>query len=167
MEKLQVAEHRKEKVFMISTMHGHDLSTTTVKTKMTCLILRVEDRVALLRVIDIFGVSAIVGVRKHPSSISKKLRSTDICVTARGPVQLKDVLNLVYVASNALHPLPRRFSFNAYGCKGIDFIYLPSQSCLRMSVLYSCFVVEDALEKLRDLGIAVPRNGAHPTDEDL
>ena len=88
-------------------------------------------------------------------------------MTARGPVQLKDVLNLVYVASNALHPLPRRFSFNAYGCKGIDFIYLPSQSCLRMSVRYSCFVVEDALEKLRDLGIAVPREGAHLTDEEL
>jgi hypothetical protein len=36
-----------------------------------------------------------------------------------------------------------------------------------MSVRYSCFVVDDAPEKLQDLGIAVPRHGAHLSDEEL
>jgi hypothetical protein len=166
-EKLQLTQHVKEKVFTLFTMQGNDLSTTRVKTKLTCLILRVENRAALLQVIEIFGISAIVGVRKQPPPIIKKLRRNDACVTVRGPVQLKDALNLVDVASNALRPLPRRFTFNAYGCKGIDFIHLPSQNSLRMNVRYSCFFVDDALEKLQDLGMAVPRHGAHLSDEEL
>ncbi len=117
-EKLQLTQHVMEKVFTLSTMQGNDLSTTRVKTKLTCLILRVENRAKLMRVIEIFGISAIVGVRKQPPTIIKKLRRNDACVTVRGPVQLKDALNLVDVASNALRPLPRRFTFNAYGRKG-------------------------------------------------
>ncbi len=80
---------------------------------------------ALRRLIGIFGISAVVGIRKRPPSTSKKLYSNNKNVTARGPVQHLDVLNLVDVSGNAAHPVNDTFTFNAGGRKGIDFVFLP------------------------------------------
>jgi len=62
-----------------------------------------------MRLIDMLGKSAVVGVRKPLPAISKKLdRNDGAFVTARGGVQLKDVISLIHVASNA-HSAPQRF----------------------------------------------------------
>jgi hypothetical protein len=122
---------------------------------------------ALRGLIGIFGISAVVGIRKRPPSISKRLYSNNNNVTARGPVQLKDVLNLVDVSRNAARPVNETFSFNARGRKGIDFVFLPDQNCLRLTVRYSQFVVEAALPKLHELGIALTTERRQLTDEEL
>jgi hypothetical protein len=57
-----------------------------VKCKVPCQILRVESREAPLRLIAIFGVSAVVGVRKQPPSIPKKLGSNQRTAMVRGAV---------------------------------------------------------------------------------
>jgi hypothetical protein len=78
----------------------------------------------LLRLIEVLGTCAVVGIRKALPAISKKLNTTDegAFVTARGGVQMKDVINLIDVSSNPV-PIPNRFTWNANGRCGIDFVY--------------------------------------------
>ncbi len=82
-------------------------------------------------------------------------------------MQLKDVLNLVVVLENAIPPPNATFTFNARGRKGIDFIFLPEQNCLRMTVRYRQFIIESALPKLHELGIALPMERHPLSDEEL
>ncbi len=102
-------------MYTFSTMCGNDLSTTRVKSRTTCYILRVEEREALLRLIAIFGMSAIIGVRKKPPNLSKRLPRTESKVTARGGVQMLDVVNLVDVMSNAAPQNPNKVTYWAEG----------------------------------------------------
>jgi hypothetical protein len=127
----------------------------------------VEEIAALCRLIGIFGISAVVGIWKRPPSICKRLYNNKDNVTARGPVQLKDVLNLVDVSENAIPPPNALFTFNARGRKGIDFIFLPEQNCLHMTVRCRQFVVEAALPQLHELGIALPMEHRPLSDEEL
>ncbi len=111
------------------------------------------------KVISISGISAVVGKRKHlPSLMQIRLQQNDNeIVTARVPVQLLDVINIVDITSNAaLGPRNAKckFAFNGNGYKGIDFIYTPEMSSLQISVGNSCLVVQDALVKLNNLGIS-------------
>jgi hypothetical protein len=166
-EKLGLVVHEKDKVYTQATVHSNDLAITRVKSKTRCKILRIDDRDSILRFIAIFGISAAVGVRKPLPSIPQKLGVDEENVKCRGGVQLKDVVNLVDVSSNALLPRPRRFSFNAQGRKGIDLVYIPDQSSLRICVRYSHFVVEKALQKLQDLGVGTSRNVQQLSDDEL
>jgi len=80
-----------------------------VKTKVPCQAIRLVEGPVIMRLIDMLGKSAVVGVRKPLLAISKKLdRNDGAFVTARGGVQLKDVISLIDVASNA-HSAPQRF----------------------------------------------------------
>ena len=67
------------------------------------------------------------------------------------------------MSSNNFTRQPRRFSFNARGNKGIDFLFSPFKvSCIR----YSHYVVGAALLKLTELGIASPTNNNAPLNAD-
>jgi hypothetical protein len=128
--------------------------------------MRVEEFAAISRVIAVFGISAIFGVRKQPPAILERVVNQDK-VVVRGGVQLKDVINLVDVTNNNFIARLHRFSFNAYGNKGIDFIFFPGHQSLRMSVQYKHYVVEAALPKLTQLGAASPHNNEPLSDEEL
>jgi hypothetical protein len=59
---LQVAEQEYYKVHTFSCVNGRDLTTTRVKNRALCRVVRLEDREALCNLISLFGVSAIVGL---------------------------------------------------------------------------------------------------------
>ncbi len=80
-------------------------------------------------------------------------------------MQLKDVLNLVDVSENAAPPANAPFTFNARGRKELTFF--PEQNCLHVTVHYHQFIVEAALPKLHELGIALPTECHALTDEEL
>ncbi len=166
-ENLGLKVHKKENVHTQSTMLSNDLAVVRVKSKTQCQAMQIDDRESLLRLIAVLGISAAVGIRKPLPSIPQKLAADEENATSWGGVQLKDVLNLVDVSSNALLPRQRKFTFNAHGRKGIDLIFFPDQSSLRMNVRYSHFVVEKALQKVQDLGIATTSNRASLTDEEV
>jgi hypothetical protein len=165
-EKLAVPVHFKDKVCTISTIRSNDLATLRVKSRIPCEVMRVEERDSINRVMAVFGISAIIGVRKQPPATLQRIMNQGK-VVVRGGVQLKDVINLVDVTDNNFNAQQQRFSFNAYGNKGIDFIFFPSQQSLRMSVRYKHFVVESALPKLTELGVASPRNNERLSDDEL
>ncbi len=73
----------KKKVFTYSVQSGKDLSTTRVKARNTCYLLRVDDRAAISQFVSMFGVSAVVGVRKKPPAVRKKLLDRESCTKAR------------------------------------------------------------------------------------
>jgi hypothetical protein len=77
---------------------------------------------------------------------------------------------LIDTTKNIIRP-QRKFKFNAEGCKGIDFIYFPEQSSLKITVRYASFVLNEALNKLCDLNITRRQvnNGQNRrlTDEEL
>ena len=79
---LGVLEHHLVKVNAFSSLSGRDLSTTSVKTKSPCKVLRVEDKPSLLRVISVFGLLAAVVVKKKLPKVSKLL-GNDTCASAR------------------------------------------------------------------------------------
>ncbi len=113
---------------------------------------------SLKRFISIFGITAVVGVRKRLPSLSQRLQpNSNEIVTGRVAIQLLDVINVVDVESN-MELGPRRpnaaFCFHGNGYKGIDFIYMPDLSSLRISIRYKCFVVQDALVKINSLGVS-------------
>jgi hypothetical protein len=78
---LQVEEHEAVKVNTFSSVSGRDLSTTRVKVRTPCKVLRLEDRVALLRLISFFGISSVVGLRKRPPRVCQ-LKRDDTSVSA-------------------------------------------------------------------------------------
>ncbi len=166
-EKLGLKVHDKEMIHSQSSMLSNDLAIIRVKSKANCKAMRIDDRESLLRLIAVFGISAAVGVRKPLPSLPQRLAVDERNATSRGGVQLKDVVNLVDVASNAVLPRRRKFTFNAHGQKGVDLIYFPHQSSLRISVRYSQFVVEKALQKLQDLGVAITYDRVPLTDDEL
>ncbi len=155
---LCLPEVKKERSLQSVLSRSKDLSITQVKKKVICFILRVEDMGSIRKLISIFGISAVVGVRKRlPALIQRLQPNNNDILTARVAVQLLDVINIVDVTSNAaLGPrnAKSKFAFNGNGYKGIDFIFVPELSSLRISVRYSCLVVQDALVKLNNLGIS-------------
>ncbi len=98
-EKLAIPIHVKEKVCTSSTIHSNDLSTLRVKSHVPCKVMRVDTRETVNRVIAVFGISAIVGVRKQPQAFLQRLVNLDM-VVVRGGVPLKDVINLGDVSSS-------------------------------------------------------------------
>lgn len=157
----------KEKTCTYSVQCRKDLSTTRVKAKFTCYLLRVDDRVSISQIISMFGISAVVGVRKKPPAMTKKLLCIDSFVSCRGGVQRLDVINLVDVTLNDDLPRLTKVTFNARGWKGIDLIYFPHLHSLKLTVRYKQYVVSDAMEKLKDIGIGLERGAAPPTDDEL
>lgn len=166
-QKLGLPVNDKVKVCTLSTMRANDLSMLKIKAKIPCQVVRLENIESLIRLIAVLGNSAVVGVRKQLPAISNKIPADEDHATARGVVQLKDVINLVDVSSNVPPPPRATFSFNAQGRKGIDFIFFHSHCSLRISIRYSHFVVSSALDKLRDLGIAELGNRRRMNDTEL
>ena len=68
---LQVTQREYNKVHTFSCVSGRDLSTTRVKIRGLCRVVRLEDKESLRKLISLFGVSAIVGVRKKPPKLSQ------------------------------------------------------------------------------------------------
>ena len=69
--------------------------------------------------------------------------------------------------ANAHHPPPpEKFTFNAHGRKGIDLLFFPELSCLKMTVQYSSFVLGDIMDKLYGLGLP-HRETVAITEEEL
>jgi hypothetical protein len=159
----------KEKTCTYSVQCRKDLSTTWVKVRLTCYLLRVDDKVSISQIISMFGISAVVGVHKKPPAMTKKLLCTDSFVSCRGGVQRLDVINLVDVTLN--DDLPRltkaKVTFNARGRKGIDLIYFPHLHSLKLTVRYKQYVVSDTMEKLNDIGIGLESGAAPLTDDEL
>jgi hypothetical protein len=60
----------------------------------------------------------------------------------------------------------RRFRLNAEGRKGVDFIFMPDQSYLRITVRYASYVLHESLDKLIDLNIKVMQ-GVHGRNQQL
>ena len=146
----------KEKVCTYSVPGGADLSTHRVRARYPCYLLRVDNAEAISQLVSLFGVSAVVGVRKRPPKVIKKLPRNEFVVANRGGTQLLDVINLVDVSLNSNLPTLNTVTFNAKGRKGIDFIYFPHLNSLKMCVRYKQYVLKDAMDKLHQLGIAVP-----------
>jgi hypothetical protein len=105
----------KDKIFTYSVQCRKDSSTTQVKARNTCYLLRVDDRVAVSQIVSMFGVSAVVGVRKKPMAVTKKLLDGESFVSSRGGVQRLDVINLVDVSLNNNLPRPTKVIFDARG----------------------------------------------------
>ncbi len=168
-EKFHIPVVLKEKTYTFCVSNGRDLSVTKVKARYTCQILRVETPFAIQKLISIFGLSSVAGVRKPWPLLSKKLRSGEPFVSTRGGVFLLDVVNLVDVQDNVF-PAPRsRFTYNGYGRKGIDFIYTPELKMIKITVRYKKYIVQDAIDILRELGF-IPRNeegGQQLSDDEL
>jgi len=86
---------------------------------------------------EVFGYCAVASFRKKPPTLSKRVRTGQPFMGAHGATQLLEVINLVDVSNNNAIPDNRgQFSFNANGCKGIDFIYIPNQKCIQICVRY-------------------------------
>ncbi len=166
-EKLRVPEVVRDRVCTFSVLSGKDLSTTRVRAKYSCRILRIEDGESIARLIVVFGISAVAGVRKKPPVLSKRVGATQPIVTTRGGLQLLDVINLIDVHVNQYIPPVEEFTLNAQGRKGIDFIYIPEQKSIRISIWYKKYVVKDAVEKIRALGVGSTQDGEPLTDKDL
>ncbi len=80
---------------------------------------------------------------------------------------MQDVINLIDVSSNNL-PIPQRFTWNANGRRGIDFVFYPTQCVVRISIRYRNFTVSRAMEKLRQLGIGTSTDpGTQLNDDEL
>jgi hypothetical protein len=172
-EYLNIPEVSKDRPLQSVVSRAKDLSLTQVKKKITCHILRVEDQASIIQFIDIFGICSVVGIRKHLTSMVHRLDPNDAVVSACVAVQLLDVINIVDIESNAeLGPRLRNstFSFNGNGYKGVDLIFMPDVSSLRVSVRYCSFIVQDALAKLHALGISTniqPEQRQRLTDEEI
>jgi len=172
-EKLRVPVIIKEKVVSFLVPSGRDLSMTKVKTYHNCHILRIESAASISCLTADFGLCAVAGVRKKPPTLSKRLRTGQAFVSARGATQLLDVINLVEVSNNnAILDNRGQFTFNANGRKGIDFIYILNQKCIRICVQYKRFVLQDAVDLLWELGLVTISRGNGPvadgiSDDDL
>jgi hypothetical protein len=150
---IQVPQHEYYKVNTFSCMNGRDLSTTRVKMRALCRVIRIEDREALCHLVSLFGISAIVGLRKKPPKVSQ-LKQNEASVTAREGALKVDRINFVDTTNNLVRP-QRRFRLNAEGRKGVDFVFFPEQSCLKITVRYASFVLHNALAKLQEFNIAL------------
>jgi hypothetical protein len=183
-QKVGVQVHDEDKICKVSAMRSNDLSKTKVKSQVPCQVIRLEDNKSLKRLIGIFGNCADVGVRKPLPALSKRLGKNDLVVSERGGIQMKDVVNLIDVASNNNHQREAiafnahcrnrnrqrvTFTFNAHGRKGIDFIFFPSLGSLQISMRYNQLVFSNALHKLNDLGIAITHEDQNMplTDDEL
>ncbi len=60
--------------------------------------------------IAVFGISAAVVVRKLSPSLPQKLGGDEENVKCQGGVQIKNIVNLVVVSSNALLPCQQKFT---------------------------------------------------------
>jgi hypothetical protein len=88
-------------IFQSQLSRSKDLSITQVKKKIQTCIICIEDINSLKRFISIFGITAVVGLRKCLPSLSQRLQTNNNeIVTGRVAVQLLDVINVVDVESN-------------------------------------------------------------------
>jgi len=172
-EKLRLPIIIKKKVVTYLVPSERDLPMTKVKAYQNCHILRIETAASISCLMAVFGLCAVVGVRKKLPTLSKRLRTGQGFVSARVGIQLLDVINLVDTSNNGEIPEIRaQFTFNAYGRKGIDLIYIPDQSCIRICVRYKKFVLQDALVLLQQLGVSTISRDNAPvagsiSDDDL
>jgi len=150
-EKLQIPVVQKGKTYTFSITMGRDLSVTKVKARYINHILRLETPGAIEKLISVFGLSSVAGVRKKLPLLSKKLRTGEGIVTTRGGVYLLDVVNFVDVEGNEI-PARARFTYNASGRKGVDFIYTPELRLIKVTVQHKKYIVQDATNKLQELG---------------
>ena len=149
---------------------GKDMSITKVKKRIACVAMRVETVPALSVLISIFGVTAAVGIRKKIPGFEGRLGPNDNLIFERVGIHKLDNINLVDVISNCNRPQRppnARFKLNADGYQGIDFFFFPELCSIRISVRYTCFVAQDAEEKLLQLGILEQSNRRRLTDEEL
>jgi hypothetical protein len=149
---------------------GKDRSITNVKKRVACMALRVETFPALMVLISIFGVTAAVGIRKKTPGFEGRLGPNDNVLSERVGINKLDNINLVDVFSNTnrvQRPPNRGFKLNADGYQGIDFFFFPELCSIRICVRYTCFVAQDAEEKLLQLGIMDRTNHRRMTDEEL
>jgi hypothetical protein len=114
-QKLNVDVATKEQVFSYSVPCREDLSLNCVKARLPCYLLRVDNMDAISQFVSMFGVSAVVGVRKRPPKVTKKLPHNECVVRNRGGMQLLDVINLVDVSLNINLPPLHTVTFNARG----------------------------------------------------
>jgi hypothetical protein len=63
----------------------------------------VEDNDALLRVVSLFGVSSIIGVRKRPSKVAR-LRQHDVKASSHEGTFLTDSINFVDTTNIDVNP---------------------------------------------------------------
>lgn len=145
-----------------------------MKRKIQCYVLGIKEEESLKRFISVVGITAVVDVRKSlPSFCTRFNPNTNEIITGSVAVQLLDVINLVDVESNAnLGPWQPNatFCFHGNGYKGIDLIFMPDVSSLRISIHYKCFIVQDALAKLNALGVGMDlqqNRQQHLTDEEI
>lgn len=168
-EVLQVTEYEYYKVNTFSSVSGRDLSTTRVKTRTLCRVLRLEDRNALLNMNSLFGISSVVGLRKKPPKVCQ-LKQHDTSLSAHEGALKTDKINFVDMTNNVIRS-PRRFRLNADGRKGVDFTFIPNQNSLRITVRYASYVLHEALGKLLDFNITLVQgaNGRNQrlTDDEL
>ncbi len=99
-QKMNVDVATKEKVCTYSVPCGEDLSINHVKARFPCYLLQVENMEAISQLVSLFGVSAVVGMRKRPPKVTKKLPPNEFVVAKCGGTQLLDVINLVDVSLN-------------------------------------------------------------------
>jgi len=143
---LQVPEHQLMTLTTFSKLNGRDLSTTRVKVRTPCKVLRVEDNDALLHVVSLFGVSSVIGVRKRPPKVAR-LRQHDVNASLHEGTFLTDSINVVDTTNNDVNP-QRAFRLNANGRKGIDFMYYPEHNKMKLTLRYSSYVVATVKTKI-------------------
>jgi hypothetical protein len=154
-EILQLQEHQLTTVTTFSKLSGRDLSTTQVKIRTPCKAIRMEDNNALLRVVALFGVSLIVGIRKRPPKVAR-LKQHDVKASSCEGVLSTDAINLVDTTGNEIVP-QRAFQFNAQGQRGTDFMFYPDYNKIKIAVRYSSYVLASVKPKLLALNILQPQ----------
>jgi hypothetical protein len=102
---------------------------------------------------------------ERPPKVSR-LKQNDAKSSARKGTLKTDVINHFGTTTNV--PKQRsKFKFNAEGQRGLDLIYFPEQSCLKISLHYVSYALHDALHKLNELRIAFDEHRQALTDEKL
>jgi hypothetical protein len=113
-DKSQIPVVQKGKTYTFSILMGRDLSVTKVKARYINQTLRLETPRSIEKLISVFGLSSVAGVRKKLPLLSKQLRTGEGIVTTSGGVYLLDVVNFVDVEGNEI-PARARFTYNASG----------------------------------------------------
>ncbi len=127
----------KEKPMQSILCWSRDLSITQVKRRIACHILRLENMVAMMQFLSIFGIASVVGVRKCLPCMEQRLHpnnNNDEILTSRVCVQLLDIIYIVNVQANEIlgpRPANGTFAFHGNEYKGIDLIFfLSSHQCV-------------------------------------
>ena len=129
--------------------------------------MRLETPPAIKRLISVFGLYSVADVRKKLPQLSNNLRLGEAFEMTCGGVYWLDVVNLVDVGENEI--LARaKFTYNASGWKGDDFIYTPELRLIKVAVRYLKYIVQNAIHKLQELGFLTHNEAGeqHLSDEE-